>query len=116
MYWTKVVAPEGAIVFKYTYRQFFDERTVREAYEELLAQLPEGELKLVVNLSVVRIISSSALTKLILLLRRVDDSHGKLRLCEMSAVVQSVFHTSNLDRLFSITPTEKEAIDQVSSS
>ena len=50
----------------------------------------------------VGLISSSLLSKLILLQRRVDASRGKLRLCELSPVLQSVFRTSNLDRLFTI--------------
>ena len=58
----------------------------------------------------VGLISSSLLSKLILLQRRVDASHGKLRLCEMSPVLQSVFRTSNLDRLFTINRDLREAL------
>ena len=53
---------------------------------------------------------SSLLSKLILLQRRVDASHGKLRLCEMTPVLQSVFRTSNLDRLFTINRDLREAL------
>ena len=38
-------------------------------------------------------------------------SGGKLRLCEMSPVIQQVFRTSNLDRLFTIDRDQRAALD-----
>lgn len=95
---------EGVKVVKFLDRQLFDERTVREVAEQIAAALPNdgSAIKLAIDFSDVALISSSLLSKLILLQRRVDSSHGKLRLCEMSAALQSVFRTSNLDRLFTI--------------
>ncbi|WP_435015945.1 STAS domain-containing protein [Tundrisphaera sp. TA3] len=85
-------------------RLLFDDRTVREVSEQLGAALPNDgtPIRLVLDFSGVDLISSSLLGKLILLQRRVDNSGGKLRLCELTPTVQSVFRTSNLDRLFGI--------------
>jgi anti-sigma B factor antagonist len=95
---------DGVKVVRFADRQLFDERTVREVAEQLGAALPNdgSPIKLILDFTDVALISSSLLSKLILLQRRVDTSKGKMRLCEMSAVLQSVFRTSNLDRLFSI--------------
>jgi anti-sigma B factor antagonist len=95
---------EGVKVIKFLDRQLFDERTVRELAEQIAAALPNdgSPIRLVLDFSDVALISSSLLSKLILLQRRIDATRGKLRLCEMSGTLQSVFRTSNLDRLFTI--------------
>ena len=99
-------------VIRFHDRQLFDERTVREVADQIGTVLPNdgSPIHLVLDFTDVALISSSLLSKLILLQRRVDASHGKLRLCEMSGVVQSVFRTSNLDRLFSIDRDQRTAL------
>jgi anti-sigma B factor antagonist len=99
-------------VIRFRDRQLFDERTVREVAEQIAAVLPNDgtPIKVVIDFTDVALLSSSFLSKLILLQRRVDASHGKLRLCEMSAIVQSVFRTSNLDRLFTIERDQRAAL------
>jgi anti-sigma B factor antagonist len=103
---------EGVKVIRFHDRQLFDERTVREVAEQIAAALPSDgtPIKLVLDFSEVALVSSSLLSKLILLQRRIDGTQGKLRLCEMSAVVQSVFRTSNLDRLFGIDRDSRAAL------
>lgn len=103
---------DGVIVIRFHERQLFDERSVREVAEQIAAALPNDgtPIKVVIDFTNVALISSSMLSKLILLQRRVDASHGKMRLCEMSAVVQSVFHTSNLDRLFTIDRDQRASL------
>jgi anti-sigma B factor antagonist len=41
----------------------------------------------------------------------VVSSGGKLRLCELSPVIQQVFRTANLDRLFTIDRDQRTALD-----
>ena len=103
---------EGVLVVKFNDRQLFDERTVREVSEQIALALPNdgSPIRLVIDFADVALISSSLLSKLILLQRRVDTSHGKLRLCEMTPVVQSVFRTSNLDRLFTIDRDQRASL------
>ena len=105
----------GARVVSFADRLLFDDRTVREVSEQLNASLPnDGQpIRLVLDFRGVDLISSSLLGKLILLQRRVDGSGGKLRLCELSATVQSVFKTSNLDRLFGIVRDQRTALEEV---
>lgn len=111
----QVTNAKGATVISFTDRLLFDDRTVREVSEQLNAALPnDGQaIKLILDFAGVDLISSSLLGKLILLQRRVDGSGGKLRLCELSPTVQSVFKTSNLDRLFGIVRDRAAAIEEV---
>lgn len=103
---------ESVRVVRFRERQLFDERTVREAADQVFAACPTaGPIRMILDFSGVDLVSSSLLSKLILLQRRVDASGGKLRLCEMTSVVRSVFRTSNLDRLFAIDRDRREALE-----
>jgi anti-sigma B factor antagonist len=106
-------AEGGAQVVSFADRLLFDDRTVREVSEQLNAALPnDGKpIRLILDFTGVDLISSSLLGKLILLQRRVDGTGGKLRLCELSATVHSVFKTSNLDRLFGIVRDKAAALE-----
>ena len=111
----QITQAEGAQVVSFSDRLLFDDRTVREVSEQLSAALPnDGKpIRIVLDFSGVDLISSSLLGKLILLQRRVDGSGGKLRLCELTPTVQSVFKTSNLDRLFGIVRDRVAALESM---
>ncbi len=111
----EVSETEGIQIVSFRDRLLFDDRTVREVSEQLGAALPnDGKpIRVVLDFSGVDLISSSLLGKLILLQRRVDGSGGKLRLCELSPTVQSVFRTSNLDRLFAILRDRRAALAEI---
>ena len=111
----EVSETEGAHVVSFRDRLLFDDRTVREVADQLGAALPnDGKpIRVILDFTGVDLISSSLLGKLILLQRRVDGSGGKLRLCELSPTVQSVFKTSNLDRLFAILRDRQAALAEI---
>jgi anti-sigma B factor antagonist len=100
-------------VVRFNDRQLFDERTVREVAEQVAINLPSDgtPIRLILDFSDVSLISSTLLSKLILIQRRVDASRGKLRLCELSPVLQQVFRTSNLDRLFTIDRDQRTSLE-----
>ena len=77
---------DGVKVIRFNDHQLFDERTVREVAEQIAISLPNDgtPIRLVLDFSDVSLISSTLLSKLILIQRRVDASRGKLRLCELS--------------------------------
>jgi len=103
---------DGVKVVRFLDRQLFDERTVRDVADQIAAILPNdgSPIRLVLDFTDVALISSSLLSKLILIQRRVDGTRGKLRLCELSPVLQQVFRTSNLDRLFSIDRDQRTSL------
>jgi anti-sigma B factor antagonist len=104
---------DGVKVVRFVDHHLFDERTVRETAEQIAAVLPNDgtPIRLVIDFSDVNLISSTLLSKLILLQRRIDGTHGKLRLCDLSSVLQQVFRTSNLDRLFKIDRDQRASIE-----
>ncbi len=103
----------GVKIVRFNDQQLFDERTVREVSEQIAISLPSDgtPIRLVLDFSEVNLISSSALSKLILIQRRVDATRGKLRLCELSTILQQVFRTSNLDRLFAIDRDQRTSLE-----
>jgi anti-sigma B factor antagonist len=109
----QVSESDGIKVIRFQDHQLFDERTVREIADQIAAALPNdgSPIRLVVDFSEVSLISSTFLSKLILLQRRIDGTRGKMRLCEMTPIIQQVFRTSNLDRLFKIDRDQRTAID-----
>jgi anti-sigma B factor antagonist len=109
----QVTEPDGIKVVRFQDHQLFDERTVREIADQIAEALPNdgSPIRLVVDFSEVSLISSTFLSKLILLQRRIDATRGKMRLCEMTPIIQQVFRTSNLDRLFKIDRDQRTAID-----
>lgn len=103
---------DGVRVVRFRDRRLYDDRTVREAADQILGAVAGGgPVRLLIDFSGVDLVSSSLLGKLILLQRRVDASGGRLRLCEMSPTVRAVFRTSNLDRLFAIDRDRREALE-----
>jgi anti-sigma B factor antagonist len=56
------------------------------------------------------LISSTVLSKLICLSAGLTG-RGKLRLCEISPMIEQVFRASNFDRLFKIDRVQPTAID-----
>jgi anti-sigma B factor antagonist len=109
----QVQEADGVTVVRFVDHQLFEERVVREAADQIAAALPNdgSPIRLVIDFSDVSLISSTLLSKLILLQRRVDASKGKLKLCELSPVIQQVFRTSNLDRLFKIDRDKRTALE-----
>lgn len=110
----------GVRIVRFRDRQLFDEPTVREVTDQILAQIPrESEqasepFRMILDLSGVELVSSSMLGKLILLQRRVQAVQGSLRLCELSANIQATLRSTNLDRLFKVTRDRREAMDSFS--
>lgn len=109
----QVVDTDGVKVVRFNDHQLFDERTVREAAEQIAVSLSSdgSPIRLILDFSDVSLLSSSALSKLILIQRRVDATRGKLRLCELSSILQQVFRTFNLDRLFAIDRDRRTSLE-----
>ena len=109
----QVTETNGVKVVRFLDHQLFDERTVREVADQIAAALPNdgSPIRLVVDFSDVNLVSSTLLSKLILLQRRVEATRGKLRLCDLSPIIQQVFRTSNLDRLFSIDRDQRTSLE-----
>ena len=80
---------------------------VRKAFDHLLK---EQRKKILLNFSQVSYIDSSGLATLVEMLQRLKRFGGLLRLSNVSEKVKGLFEITKLDRLFSIFPSEEEAV------
>ena len=80
-----------------------------------LRRLFEGQpsKRVVVDLEKVSYIDISGLATLVEMLKRVLSQGGAFVLAGMSEKVKSLFEITKLDRLFSIFPSQQEAVSQV---
>ena len=80
---------------------------------ELRALIKDKPEKIVIDLSNVSYIDSSALAVLIDAMQRVEAYHGKLYLVGMQETVRVIFETSRLDQAFRIRRDVAEALEEV---
>lgn len=95
---------------------FLDSRIIEDiAIQQLGNELfslveVDGRKKLVLNFATVNFMSSSALSKLINLHKKVAANSGEMKLCNISADIREIFTITNLNRLFDIRKEEADAI------
>lgn len=80
---------------------------LRKVFDELITK---KVLKVVLDLSAVNYIDSSGLATLIEMLRRMKKYNGKLRLCNLSEKVRSLFEITKLTKLFEMFNKEEDAL------
>lgn len=82
--------------------------------EELLALIEQGQKRLVIDLSRVDFIDSSGLGLFVSIMKAVGG-HQNLAICNMKDSVYSVFRLTRMDKIFTIVPTESEALERLAS-
>lgn len=87
----------------------FDELATREAERAFQTILDKRAQRVLLDLSGVDYVSSSALRVLLMMHRGVARHAGSLRLCGLTPFVAEVFETSNLNRVFESFPTLEAA-------
>lgn len=80
---------------------------MRKIFDELEAKKTK---KVVLDLAAVTYIDSSGLATLIEMLRRMKRYDGRLRLCNLSEKIRSLFEITKLTKLFEMFNTEEEAL------
>ena len=95
--------------------QVLDEMNVQQLGNEL-NNLVEKEymVKLVINFSKIKFLSSAVLGKLISLNKKVSAQKGRLAFCNINADIMQVFKITRLDKLISIYDDEDEAVKGIS--
>ena len=81
-----------------------------EAEKDFNSVIDDGHENLLVDLARLDYISSAGLRVLLVVAKRIQQSGGKVVLCTLSANVKEVFEISGFSSIFSIFPTNEEAI------
>lgn len=85
-----------------------------ELKTELLRLVSEGYINIIANLKKVSYVDSSGLSALLFGRRQVTSANGNLKLCCISDEVMEMIKIAQLNRVFDILGTEKEAIESFS--
>ena len=72
--------------------------------------------QIVVNLSGVNFIDSTALSTLVAGMKRARQAGGDLRLCKLQQPVRMIIELTRLDKAFEIFPGEEETVQSFSAS
>jgi len=106
-----VTEKDGAVVVQFRESKILEDRVIQQLGGELrdLVQSKPG-IKLVVDFTGVKYLSSAALGKLITLRRKVDQVGGKLKLCEITSEAMDMFRIAKLDEYFDICRDQSSAV------
>lgn len=81
----------------------------KQVETQLLAAIRAGG-RLVVNLGKVHFIDSTGISVLVKGMKRQCEQQGELVLCELQQPVRIIFELTRLDKMFTIYPTERDAL------
>ena len=103
---------DGVSVVKLIDEKIMDTDKVQTLNQELmsLADEPENK-KILINLENVRFLSSAAISKLLVINKRLHGSGGVVKICNVRPEVREVFNITQLDQIFDIKDDHQEAID-----
>jgi anti-sigma B factor antagonist len=89
--------------------KILDDEAIK-ALEDSIMPLIEQSVNLVIDFSNVRFLSSAVLGLLIRITKRVNESKGRLKLCNISPRIFEIFKITRLDEIFEIYPDVKKAM------
>jgi anti-anti-sigma factor len=109
--WLSVEQVGDIAVVRFTQHDIVDEESGRLVGEQLFEMIEQHERRcVVINLSNVQRITSIVVGKLIGINKRLQKLGGRLALCQMNPVIQQIFDTLRLTRLFNIYEDEATAL------
>jgi len=107
----KVTQENGISIVELLAEEILDEGTISTISESLFAVVEDhAPVRLLLSFERVKHLSSSALGTLIRLNKRIDETGGKLRLCEIKKNLYEIFTITKLNKLFDIFEDRETAI------
>jgi len=87
-----------------------DVHTIPQSRQMLDTALENTPPYIAVNMQTVTFLDSTALSALVITLKRAREQGGDLRLCCLQQPVRMIFELTRLDKVFEILGSEQEAI------
>lgn len=97
----KIVAFEGNL----------DTNTSPDMEKHLNELLEQGVKKILINFEKLGFISSAGLRVLLFTAKQLQNTGGKMRICNLNEAVQEIFDISGFSSIFSVCSTESEALN-----
>ncbi|MEJ5260473.1 MAG: STAS domain-containing protein [Anaerohalosphaeraceae bacterium] len=103
---------QDVIVATLVDEKILEESQIQALESSFLPLIEENQpIKLVVDFSQVRFLTSSVLGLLIRLSKKIYEAEGILRLCGIQPKIYEIFKITRLDKVFDIYPTRQEALE-----
>lgn len=87
-----------------------DSMNANQFGDALTQTIDDGKVKLVLDLGSVEYMSSAGLREIVTSLKKAKRAQGDLRLAQPSDRVRGVLEMAGLDKIFTIYPSQDEAI------
>ncbi len=105
-----IVEKRNTIVIVRVQESRLYQHTINPLRDKIMSLVDSGESKLVVDLSGVDVMNSSALGVLILVWDRLNRSGGRMVISGLCPLMAELFNRMKLNVLFPVVNTEKEAL------
>jgi anti-sigma B factor antagonist len=84
--------------------------------KELAALLDAGETRFIIDLSKVGFLSSLVLATIVFFSKEVREKNGIIKLCGLSSDTFSIFQLTQLDKIFELYETRRDALESFKGS
>jgi anti-sigma B factor antagonist len=112
----KITKQDDVAVVRFATSRILDQSNVQQLGDEFDALIDRYKLrKIVLNFSNVSYMSSAVMGKLVSLLKKVQASGGRLKLCSIEDSIYEIFEIMRFNRMFEIRKTEEEAVAELMS-
>ena len=99
------------VIVTFKNEKILNETNIRVIHDELMSLIENRSgVQLVLDFKCVRYLSSSVLSKLVAVFKKVKSLKGDFTLCSIDPVLRKVFEITQLDRLFTIVPDQLSAM------
>jgi len=107
---------ESATIVTFTDEKILEENDIKSLQESIMSvieSVPDG-IKLILDFSNVRFLSSAVLGLLIRISKRIYENGGKLMLCNINPKIYEVFKITRLTKVFDIYKDIESATENLS--
>ena len=102
---------DDVAVVRFVHCRTLDESAAQSVGQELADLVDRaGHRKVLLDMSDVGFLTSTALGKLVVLHKKLKSVGGELKICGLQSPIESIFQITRLNRLFEIHPDESAAL------
>lgn len=105
---------DKANIITFIDEKLLEEKDIAALAESIMSVIEEGErINLILDFCNVRFLSSAVLGVLIRISKKVYESDGQLRLCNINARIYEIFKITRLTKIFDIYPDVESAAESL---
>jgi anti-sigma B factor antagonist len=105
----------NAVIINFTDEKILEEKDINALQESIISVIEQTEkINLILDFGNVRFLSSAVLGLLIRISKRIYESEGRLRLCNINPKIYEIFKITRLTKTFDIYKDVESATEDLS--